>query len=87
MGWRDCDLFVDAVERAHLNGIDYTSAMALEDYQTAARIEHGTMMAGLDTLKTVYGTSFMPLVIARNIGTTLIDNNRALKDMLISHAS
>ena len=87
MGYRDCDLFMDAIEKAHLDGIDFTSQIALSNYQSAAVMEHAPMMAGMDALKGIYGSSFMPLVVARNMGQTLINNNRAVKDMLISQAS
>jgi len=87
MGYRDCELLLDALEKNHLDGIDFTSELALADYQKAAIVEQGVMLTGLDQLKNIYSSSFMPLVLARNLGTNLINNSPALKELFIAKAS
>ena len=87
MGWRDCELFMEAIETSHSHGIDFTSQLSLQEYQKNVRIEHGTLMAGMYQLKNISASSFPPLVLGRNIGTALINSNSAVKDLLISRAS
>ncbi|CBY21849.1 unnamed protein product [Oikopleura dioica] len=87
MGWRDVELLTDELERAHLSGIDYTSQLSLSKYEKAALLEHAAFMSGLEGLKQLYKTNATPFVLARNVGTMLVNNNSALKDIFISRAS
>ena len=66
---------------------DKLSHLSLSKYEKAALLEHAAFMSGLEGLKQLYKTNATPFVLARNVGTMLVNNNSALKDIFISRAS
>ena len=51
MGYRDIEVLLDTIETYYTNGIDPYSELCLEDYQRKINLEHGPMMAGIESLK------------------------------------
>ena len=51
MGYRDIEVLLDTIETYYTNGTDPYSELCLEDYQRQINLEHGPMMAGIESLK------------------------------------
>jgi len=87
MGYRDIDVLLDTIETYYTNGTDPYSELCLEDYQRQINLEHGPMMAGIESLKYIYSQNDPLSSTVRNIGTSLVNSNTALKFMITSRAA
>ena len=77
----------DTMEEFHSIGVDPSSELSLRKVESAVNAEHAPLMFGIDSLKKIYGTENVGFTTLRNIGTTIINNNSAMKDLFISRAA
>ncbi len=86
LGLLDAAALAEVIVGARQRGRDFSSAMVLRRYERWRKGDNLITMAAMDGFKRLFGTDFMPLRLARNLGMELVNRAVPVKNQLISHA-
>jgi len=67
-------------------GHDIGDILLLSSYERDRKITNTIMMHGIDSLHSIYSTSFLPISLLRNVGLILTSSLPPLKQLFIKMA-
>ncbi|EFA83102.1 monooxygenase [Heterostelium album PN500] len=84
LGLADVIALTQILSEGQATGYNVGNEMMLERYQENRKLENIKMMASIDTLFHLFGSSSLPITAIRNLGLTLLDNLSPLKSLIMS---
>jgi len=86
LGFSDVVVLTNSILKAISTGTDIGNMHTLNEYQTARRLSNLPIMAGIDFIGRFFGSSAVPLIIARNIGLQIVEAVSPIKNFFIQNA-
>lgn len=87
LGFGDVQCLTETLESSVYDGNCIGDLQYLLDYEVKRQRHVVPMMFSIDALQRLYKTEFMPIVLMRSLGVTVLDALNPIKDRIISRAS
>jgi 2-polyprenyl-6-methoxyphenol hydroxylase-like FAD-dependent oxidoreductase len=86
LGFGDASSLATAIIEGVRTGQDIGSLIVLKNYQDQRMVTNLTMLAGVEGIKRIFESNFMPFTVARNLGLTITNAFTPLKQQLQKYA-